>query len=670
MPRIPQNFIDQVIVRTDIMALISKHVQLKRIGQNYTGLCPFHQEKTPSFHVSVQKQLYHCFGCQAGGNALNVVMQYSGKSLPDAVRELAQQAGMQLPDTTAHKQSRVISDPQKVWYDLTHQVQQFYTQCLWQPQGEAARRYLLNRGIETHTMQKFALGYAPAGWDALLQHFTAKDYARLADLGLLVRKQAAKENAQQSASPQRTYYDRFRHRIIFPILDQQQRVTGFGGRALTSEQKPKYLNSPESVIFNKREILYGLHDMHQHNHHLVSVEYVLVVEGYMDQISLVQHGIKHVVACLGTAITEQHLHSLFDQTNQIIFAFDGDQAGEQAAMRTLHLCLPLLQDQQIIRFLFLPEGEDPDTMIRKRGLKVFNQLLQHAPTLMQIFFEQLKMQADVQSYEGRVRLATQAMPEIQKVPGDIMRKSFLQQLSSLTQIPSLAWGKLTASSYSHRQNDPTTNTQVKHTQAKVLGRIKGKNQPTDQLSRQQSARNKFKLSQKQLAEEEVPARSMVLPSIIRLSCYHSELLAAIRPALFTALNLVQTREHRFLLELFSLLQQGHTDFPYLIAYWHDQPFATMLMSALIAEDRQQPDHQLVLQPGLLTHEERVDALNMNLSRLVTPNIKKMLATITKSQVGMDAEQKQLFHRLSQLLIEITADVPQSDGASDGVMNSR
>ena len=633
MPLIPQDFIDQVITSNDLVQLIGKHVKLKRVGRNYTGLCPFHQEKSPSFNVSAHKQVYHCFGCQAGGNALNFVMQYSGKSLPDAVAELAQHVGMALPQPKKNKRHKNSPDqhidPKQKLYDLLHQVQMFYVDRLDDQKSQSAKRYLFSRGINEQTMKDFGLGYAPDSWDTLLNHFGKAHHAELVQLGLIISK-------QNSAN----YYDRFRNRIIFPIADERSRILGFGGRALSNDQKPKYLNSPESDVFLKSEILYGLNQARKKHKPLESL---IVVEGYMDLISMAQYGITNVVACMGTAITAQHLQKLFSQCDEVIFAFDGDQAGQQAAMRTLHLCLPILRDQLSVGFLFLPEGEDPDTLLGKRGKNYFNKLLTEAPLLTDVFFKQLKDNHDLKSYESKVKLAYQTMPEIQTIPGKLIREAFYKQFSELTGIKSLAWGKLPDQSFNMPFNTLSS-------------------RPFSALNQQQSHRTRNKnpsaiykpgshksASTTESSNKISPALPGALRTIVALWYRDPDLIAQIPPAIMTGLKAVSIPEHSFLLELAKLIKAETYEPAYLIGHWHNTPFASIVLSAF-----ENPLDMLDLDQNTQAIEsdaqENIAIMQSCLTRLVEKSIQKELAMLTKN---LDEEKNQQKHRqLNKIWMDI------------------
>ncbi|ASL25261.1 DNA primase [Azotobacter chroococcum] len=418
---IPQGFIDDLLNRTDIVEVVGSRVQLKKTGKNYSACCPFHQEKTPSFTVSPDKQFYYCFGCGAGGNALGFLMDHDHLEFPQAVEELAKRAGLEVPreERGGDRQSRQSVD--SPLYPLLAAAADFYRQALKShPARQAAVDYLKGRGLSGVIARDFALGFAPPGWDNLLRHLggDALQQKAMIDAGLLI------ENAETGKR-----YDRFRDRVIFPIRDSRGRVIAFGGRVL-GDDKPKYLNSPETPVFHKGQELYGLFEARRHNRDL---DEIIVVEGYMDVIALAQQGLRNAVATLGTATSEEHLKRLFRLVPSVLFCFDGDQAGRKAAWRALEATLPSLQDGRRARFLFLPEGEDPDSLVRAEGREAFlARLEQQARPLADYFFQQLAEEADPRSLEGKAHLATLAAPLIERIPGANLRTLMRQRLAEIT----------------------------------------------------------------------------------------------------------------------------------------------------------------------------------------------------------------------------------------------
>jgi DNA primase len=416
MSRIPQNFIDDVLARTDIVELIDKRVPLKKTGSNYSARCPFHQEKSPSFSVSERKQFYHCFGCGASGNAISFLMEHEHQTFLEALEALAEKVGLEVPrEAGAHKSE----NDRRPLYDIMERANLFYQQQLRNHhEAERAKEYLKKRGLTGAIAKQFQLGYAPSGWDNLRQHLNDVDDDLLIISGLCIK------------NDQGRIYDRFRERILFPIRDRQGRVIGFGGRVLSDEQ-PKYLNSPETPIFHKGSELYGLYEALESNRHL---EQLIIVEGYMDVIALVQQGITNVVATLGTATTAKNAERLFRQVSHIIVCFDGDTAGRTAAWRALENMLPLLEDGLRIGFMFLPQGEDPDTFVRTKGTEEFKKRVNNATALSTFLFDQLNTQTDTNTVDGRSRLVKLAEPFIKQIPGKILQQLLIEELGKRTQI--------------------------------------------------------------------------------------------------------------------------------------------------------------------------------------------------------------------------------------------
>lgn len=418
---IPQSFIDDLLNRSDIVEVVGSRIQLKKAGKNYTARCPFHKEKTPSFSVSPDKQFYYCFGCGAGGNALGFIMDHDSLDFPQAVEDLAKRAGMEVPreeSGTARKPRQPVDSP---LYPLLDAAAEYYRQSLKShPARKAAVEYLKSRGLSGVIARDFSLGFAPPGWDNLMKHLggDSLQHKAMLDAGLLI------ENAESGRS-----YDRFRDRVMFPIRDSRGRIIAFGGRVL-GDDKPKYLNSPETPVFHKGQELYGLFEARKANRDL---DEIMVVEGYMDVIALAQQGLRNAVATLGTATSDEHLKRLFRIVPSVLFCFDGDAAGRKAAWRALEATLPNLQDGRRARFLFLPEGEDPDSLVRHEGTDAFlARIQQQAQPLADYFFQQLSEEADPRSLEGKAHLATLAAPLIEKIPGANLRTLMRQRLAEIT----------------------------------------------------------------------------------------------------------------------------------------------------------------------------------------------------------------------------------------------
>ncbi|WP_282344470.1 DNA primase [Pseudomonas sp. PS02288] len=418
---IPQSFIDDLLNRSDIVDVVSSRISLKKTGKNYSACCPFHKEKTPSFTVSPDKQFYYCFGCGAGGNALGFVMDHDHLDFVQAVEDLAKRAGMEVPREEGGRGQKARQPTDSPLYPLLAAAAEFYRQALKShPTRKAAVTYLKGRGLTGEIARDFGLGFAPPGWDNLFKHFggDALQQKTMIDAGLLI------ENAETGKR-----YDRFRDRVMFPIRDSRGRVIAFGGRVL-GDDKPKYLNSPETPVFHKGHELYGLYEARQNNRDLHEI---MVVEGYMDVIALAQQGLRNAVATLGTATSEEHIKRLFRLVPNVLFCFDGDSAGRKAAWRALESALPSLQDGRRARFLFLPEGEDPDSLVRAEGTDAFHaRINQHAQPLADYFFQQLTNEADPRSLEGKAHLATLAAPLIEKIPGANLRALMRQRLSEIT----------------------------------------------------------------------------------------------------------------------------------------------------------------------------------------------------------------------------------------------
>jgi DNA primase len=417
--RIPQHFIDELIARADIVEIIGARVQLKKSGREYKACCPFHNEKTPSFWVSPDKQFYHCFGCGKHGTALGFLMDHDHMAFPEAVEELAMRLGLEVPHEGGTEPSaRRAEEP---LYELMARVARFYAENL--VREPRARDYLCGRGLTPETLERFAIGYAPNSWNELLRRFGGGDTERrrLADAGLIIERE---RSTAQSAD---RYYDRFRDRVMFPIRDARGRVIAFGGRVIDAGE-PKYLNSPETVLFHKGRELYGLYETRRARPNLTRL---IVVEGYMDTVRLHQSGIDYAVATLGTATTAEHFRRIFRLVPAVVFAFDGDRAGRAAAWRALQQALPEAREGREIRFLFLPQGHDPDTLVAEEGREAFERRLQEAVPLSEYLVQELSQQSDLTSADGRARFAEAARPLFAKVPEGVYRELLLERLAQV-----------------------------------------------------------------------------------------------------------------------------------------------------------------------------------------------------------------------------------------------
>jgi DNA primase len=419
---IPQSFIQDLLNRVDIVDVVGRYVQLKKGGANFMGLCPFHNEKSPSFTVSPTKQFYHCFGCGAHGTAIGFLIEYSGLGFVEAVKDLAQNVGMIVPeneDKLPPAQRAEVQAKSMALSEAMTQACDFYRQQL-RNAGHAVA-YLKGRGLTGEVAAKFGLGYAPDGWDGLRAVFADYDASPLVEAGLVIDK-----SDEEGANRKR--YDRFRDRIMFPIRNTKGQVIGFGGRVLDGGE-PKYLNSPETPLFQKGSELYGLFEARQA---IREAGYVLVTEGYMDVVALAQLGFPQVVATLGTACTPMHVQKLLRQTDHVIFSFDGDAAGRRAARRALDASLPHASDNKTVKFLFLPAEHDPDSYIRELGTEAFERQVHDAMPLSQFLLNEIATGNDLSAAEGRARAQFDAKPLLQAMPPSSLRLQIVRSLAQLT----------------------------------------------------------------------------------------------------------------------------------------------------------------------------------------------------------------------------------------------
>lgn len=429
---IPPAFIQDLLARTDVAEVVGRHVELKKAGINYKGLCPFHGEKTPSFIVSPSRQTYHCFGCGAHGNAIGFLIEQGGLGFMDAVRELAQQAGMSVPEDDASPEDRERAKAAKARQATLSEVLS-KAGAHWRKQLKGSQRaidYLKGRGLSGEIAARFGLGYAPEGWRGLASVFAHYDDPLLAEAGLVI--------VQGDDGPEQKRYDRFRDRVMFPIRNVQGEVIGFGGRVLDAGE-PKYLNSPETPVFVKGRELYGLHEARQA---LRERGYALVVEGYMDVVALAQLGLPNAVATLGTACGEEHVKKLLRFTDRIVFSFDGDAAGRRAAGRALEAALPHASDTRSIKFLFLPPEHDPDSYVREHGSKAFEACVEQAVPLSRQLIESAREGCDLGQAEGRARMLANARPLWQALPDGALKRQLLGELAALAQLATPELGEL------------------------------------------------------------------------------------------------------------------------------------------------------------------------------------------------------------------------------------
>jgi DNA primase len=416
---IPPEFIDEVLARTDVVEIIEARVTLKKSGQNYSGLCPFHKEKTPSFSVSQEKQFYYCFGCQASGSALKFLMEFDRMEFIPAVEYLAGRVGLEVPSD--RRVDSGASEKRKSLYEILDQSSAYFRDQLRSHESkERAVDYLKGRGVSGEIARDFSLGYSPPGWDKLLNKLGTSN----ADRQLLIDSGMVIENLEENKT-----YDRFRDRIIFPIKDLRGRTIAFGGRVLDADAKPKYMNSPETTVFHKGRELYGLFEARRRVRKLTRL---IVVEGYMDVVALAQHGIGYSVATLGTATSTDHIERMFRIVPQIVFCFDGDQAGRNAAWKALQATLPAMRDGNDARFLFVPDGDDPDSLVRREGQKKFESRIDSALQLSEFFFQTLESDLNLESIEGRAALSKQAVPLIANITNGVFKQLIIKELSSRT----------------------------------------------------------------------------------------------------------------------------------------------------------------------------------------------------------------------------------------------
>ena len=406
---IPQDFIDDLVARADVVEVIGRRIQLKKAGREFKACCPFHDEKTPSFTVSPNKGFYHCFGCGVHGTAIGFLMDFDHMTFVEAIESLASSMGVEVPRNESDKPARRYDE----LFSLMTQVEKRWQESL--RESQTAVDYLKHRSIDGATAQRYGIGFAPDGWSALLDKFGTSDEAieRLLATGLIIRK----DNGR--------HYDRFRDRVMFPIRDSRGRCIGFGGRIM-GDGEPKYLNSPETVLFHKGRELYGLWEARQA---LRQIDRLVVVEGYMDVVALARHGIDFSVATLGTATTDEHLNRVFRLCDDVAFCFDGDRAGKKAAWRALETTLPHIREGRQVRFAFLPDGHDPDSYVNEFGADAFIKVLDDGLALSDYLIGELASQVDLNTVDGRARLAELAKPLLQKIPTGIYRDLLMGSLA-------------------------------------------------------------------------------------------------------------------------------------------------------------------------------------------------------------------------------------------------
>ena len=406
---IPRSFVDDLLNRVDIVEVIDSRVPLKKKGREYWACCPFHGEKTASFSVSSSKQFYHCFGCQKSGNAVGFLMDYDHMEFVEAIESLAHSLGIEVPYEQGTAPAKPAQGLESMYQSMEQSSQYYETQLKQTPE---AIDYLKDRGISGQTAKTFAIGYAPPGWNNL-----SGDEKQLVETGMLVKKETG--NA----------YDRFRHRLMFPIRDRRGRTIAFGGRVINPEDNPKYLNSPESPLFHKSDEIYGLYELKKA---VTNIDRIYVTEGYMDVVALAEHGVKTAVATLGTAINNRQIESLFRVCKNLVFCFDGDAAGKKAAWRSLEQCLASLKEGRLARFLFLPEGQDPDSYISEFGNEAFGQQVDQASTLTEYLFETLLKECNIKTLEGRAQFLDRLRPYFMQIPLQSLKDQILAEVEQRT----------------------------------------------------------------------------------------------------------------------------------------------------------------------------------------------------------------------------------------------
>ncbi|BBN82690.1 DNA primase [Pseudoalteromonas sp. A25] len=417
--KIPREFIDDLLDRTDIVDLIDARVGLKKAGKDYQACCPFHNEKSPSFTVSRDKQFYHCFGCGANGNAISFMMEYDKLEFVDAIEELASLLNLEVPREQGLGKPERTVEQKRSDYDLMMQTAKFYQhQLKHHANASQVIDYVKGRGLSGETVKQYMIGYAPVEWESLCQQVGRNQQQRqqLLELKLASEKTPGRQ------------FDFFRDRLMFPIRDKRGRVVAFGGRVMGDSQGPKYLNSPETRIFHKGFELYGLFEAKQANDKLDSI---LIVEGYMDVVALAEQGISYAVAALGTATTAEHMQTLFRTTDKVICCYDGDRAGKDAAWRALEHALAYLKDGKSLQFVFLPDGEDPDSLVQKEGKAAFEQRLNQADDFSKVLFDKLSQSCDLTTDAGKAKLLSDALPLISKLPSEFYQESLLEKLARL-----------------------------------------------------------------------------------------------------------------------------------------------------------------------------------------------------------------------------------------------
>jgi len=587
--RIPQSFIDDLTARADIVELIGSRVELKKAGREYRACCPFHNEKTPSFWVSPVKQFYHCFGCGAHGTALGFLMEYDKLSFPEAIEELASRLGLDVPREAGSQPDTAGSTAPL--YDMNLRVAKYFASVL--PNDARAREYANKRGLTAETIDKFMIGFATNSWNEVLKRFGSKDADRkaLSDCGLIIERERTDSRTLDR------HYDRFRDRLMFPIRDSRGRVLAFGGRIIDAGE-PKYLNSPETMLFHKGRELYGLFEVRQSR---TTLKRLMVVEGYMDVARLHQAGVNYAVATLGTATTPEHLRRIFKLVNEVVFCFDGDKAGRAAAWRALGNALPEARDGRQIRFLFLPEGHDPDSLVGIEGREAFEKRLDGSLPLSEYLASALAEQTDLSHADGRAQFAELARPLVTKVAPGVYRDLLIDRLSESI--------KLTSARLNQIWFNEVTDTAGNHLNSGgSSSRPSGSAGPSNLASRR---------------PRDGGGGKGLVTKAVKLVVHFPSIATKISGAQLTQLEMTDDLGSRFLFELLDQLQQdpaAHT--AQLLERWRDRPEVTR-MHALAGEEMLGLDEssaaldlisaieKLALEPTLRRHDELMSKGDLN-----------------------------------------------------------
>jgi DNA primase len=597
--RIPQSFIDELTARADIVELIGSRVELKKAGREYRACCPFHNEKTPSFWVSPQKQFYHCFGCGAHGTALGFLMEYDKLSFPEAIEELAGRLGLEVPREASSQPDNTGST--QPLYDLNLKVAKYFAGLL--PGDARARDYANKRGLSRETLDKFMIGFAPNSWNEVLKRFGSTDADRkvLFDCGLVIERERTDSRTLDR------YYDRFRDRLMFPIRDSRGRVLAFGGRII-DQGEPKYLNSPETLLFHKGRELYGLYEVRQSR---ATLKRLLVVEGYMDVARLHQAGVCYAVATLGTATTPEHLRRVFKLVNEVVFCFDGDKAGRAAAWRALGNALPEARDGRQIRFLFLPEGHDPDSLVGEEGREAFEKRLEGALPLSEYLAAALAEPVDLSHADGRAQFAEAARPLVAKVAPGVYRDLLIERLSESIRLPAARLNQLW-----FNETSDSAGVHLTGTTPSEPGRAGG--------------------GGRQTRPRDGGGGKGLVTKAVKLLVHFPGVASAVSGAQLTQLELADDPGSRFLFELIDQLQQEPAaNTGVLLTRWRERPEvgrmttlaqeelpgieesgAALELAAAISALAMEPTlrrHQELIDKSELTEDERAELRELNVA---------------------------------------------------------